>query len=259
MKPGDFLLYPHQPEYGKFTIAKVNSEYDYVGQGESIYGDFRSMRQSEFVGTISWNDEIVPPIIKCKLSLRGRFWQLYDTAEFYQLLQTLPRGGQTEGRSLQKSVDVILDAILPVVPHTIQKQFPKQDLTKFCQKLFERMGYIVEYREGRSERGSDLVITVSTPFFDTGVKIGIQIKSFTGIVEAQTTRDTLAQLLSGWEYYALDYGVVLSTGEFDKGSIELIENHNNANPKRLVKLIDGKGIARLFIENFRGSGQWTWA
>ena len=55
---GDYLLYPHQPDRGNFTIVTVTGDYDYAADGE----DFRSFRPCAPVtpDAISAYDPVVP-------------------------------------------------------------------------------------------------------------------------------------------------------------------------------------------------------
>ena len=44
VKPEDYLIYPHQPDRGQFSVVQVKGEYDYSTQKDGLKEDFRSIR-----------------------------------------------------------------------------------------------------------------------------------------------------------------------------------------------------------------------
>jgi hypothetical protein len=110
------------------------------------------------------------------------------------------------------------------------------------------MGYSSEYQEGAGEKGSDIVVTVKSPLVPDEFTVGVQAFSFEGTVGAASVQRKLDQLLAGWEYWGLQYGVLMTTGELDSEARKLLEEHNRKNLNRRVTVIEGKGVAKLFLE-----------
>ena len=249
----DYLIYPHQNEYRKFVIAQITGDYDYAPTSDSLNGDFRSFRPCCLLtpDPIDWYDGIVPPIIRSKLGLRGRFFKLREElySQFKRLLNNLPRAGQSQD-SLSRRLERVTDGLTEHLPVLLHREFPQADLSSLCAELFNRMGYSAELQEGPAERGSDIVVTAGIPLIEKDNTIGVQVFAFEGTVNTNSLQLKLSQLLSGWDNNALDYGVLLTTGTCDCSARNVIIDHNNANRSCPVRLIEGQELAELFLQYF---------
>jgi len=251
---GDYLLYANQPKDGQFCIVQVlqeGGEYDYGPEQDSVSGDFRSYRRCQLLcPPIDKIDAVVPPIIRSRLGLQGRFFCLYDMKELEVLLSRLKEVGKQE-IGADARFERIIRELHKHVPKLVHHEFPQHDLSrKFCKELFGRIGYPFEIQEGSGEKGSDIVVSISNPLLSDEFRVGIQVFSYTGPVSTSEVKRKLAQLLEGWEDNALDYGVLLTTGELSREDRKGLEEHNRANPTRKVKAIDGEQFADLFLQNF---------
>jgi hypothetical protein len=249
----DYLVYPNQPTPGQFCIARVTGNYDYATDANSLDGDFRSFRPCELVTPtpLLREDRIVPPTIRRKMGLQGRFYQLCDADLFQDLLRELPHAGNIEGPGIAPRVGRIVRGISRDVARRLQEEFPAHDLSRrFCQELFTRMGYSFRVQEGPGERGSDLVVTVGSDLLPREFTVGVQVKSFQEDVSLNDLRETVTQLENGWDANALDYGVVLTTGICSVELFEFVAAHNRDKPTHHVLLIDGQKLAELFIQHF---------
>lgn len=113
------------------------------------------------------------------------------------------------------------------------------------------MGYNHEVQEGRGEAGADIVVEVGNPLLpDEGFRVGVQAFAYGGNVREGSLERKLNQLLEGWETNDLDYGVLLTTGIPTGEALEVLVSHNEENPDRHVKLIDGDALADLFLQHF---------
>lgn len=250
---GDYLAYPHQPTYGEFSIVQVTGEYDYAPAEDSLNMDFRSFRPCRLLTPtpIDWNDQIVPPLIKRRLGLQGRFYELYDFALFGQILNTRDQAGTVEPRNLDKKLARVFDALSPKLLEKLVEQFPQHDLSWLCEELFSRMGYSSVIRqEGPFEKGADLLVTVGSDFLPRQFVVGVQVFAYSGDVTLEALTRKLDQLLSGWDENGLDYGALVTTGLCGRAGEQLIEKHNNAKPNRLVALIDAIRLSNLFLSHF---------
>ena len=129
-----------------------------------------------------------------------------------------------------------------------QTHFPRVDLSSFLAGILasrERHGETVDLQEGPTEHGSDLVIELSHEFLDRPVVIGLQVKSCEGSVSADTVRIKLDQLIRGWEDNTLDYGALVLSGDWTADADKALAEHNQNNPQRRVKKVDGTQLARI--------------
>ena len=226
VKLEDYLIYPHQPNRGKFSVVQVTGEYDYstarggLGDGLEEDNDFRSFRPCllNTPNPVDMYDEIVTSQLRHRLGRPGRLSQVYDTAPLFSFLKYLPCQGQLQDDSDQMSemtLQRIHDELRRKLPVALHREFSRADLSRqFCRVLFDRMGYTtdVHVQEGPAEAGSDVVVTVDNPLLPGEFRIGAQVFSYVGTVEEPDLQSKLDQLLRGWETNALDSGVLLTTG-----------------------------------------------
>ncbi len=254
----DYLLYPHQPTRRKFCVVQVKGEYDYSAAEDSLNGDFRSFRPCSLMTSkpVDMYDEIVPSQLRRSLGIQGRFYGISDTSPLSIFLEDLPEAGRTQGDSNRTSLLRINKELREKLPDALRREFSRDDLSrKFCPDLFDRMGYSYVLQEGPSECGSDLVVSIGSPFLldSVDIRIGVQVFAYEGTVEESALQCKLDQLLKGWETNCLDYGVLLTTGLCSDEAKEALDRHNKNDknePNRLVNLIDGNDLADLFLKYF---------
>ena len=250
----DYLLYPNQPQRGRFVAARVTGDYDYL-PGER---DFRSYRPCELLTPrpVSLYDPIVPSQLKHRLGRQRRFSRVWDPRPVFDFLHHIADAGKRQDEPGKVSAirwDRIHKERRATVADALHREFSRHDLSRrFSAELFERMGYTFDVQEGPSEHGSDVVIAVTDSLLPAGVefRIGVQVFAFRGNVGANDLQDKLCQLLDGWDENQLDYGALLTTGHPDKPAQELLLRHNADRPDRKVRLIDGNDLADLFVQYF---------
>lgn len=204
VKPEDYLIYPHQPDRGQFSVVQVKGEYDYSTQKDGLEEDFRSFRPCllKTPNPVDMYDEIVPSQLRQRLGRPGRFSEVYDTSALFIFLDHLPEQGRLQDDSNRASVNRIHDGLRKKLPEAIHREFSRADLSRrFCAELFERMGYSpekVKVQEGPAEAGSDVVVDVNHPLLPNEFRIGVQVFSSRGTVEEWYLRSKLEQLLGGW-------------------------------------------------------------
>ena len=98
VKESDYLLYPHQPVRGQFSVVQVNGEYDYSSCECSLDGDFRSYRHCVLLTEqpVDMYDEIVPSKLRRRLGKPRRLSRVTDTAPLSLFLQDLPQVGRQQ-------------------------------------------------------------------------------------------------------------------------------------------------------------------
>ena len=258
VKLEDYLLYPHQPERGLFSVVQVKGDYKYSTDKDGLTTasgrDFRSLRACSLKtpDPVDMYDEIVPSQLRQRLGRPGRISQVYDTSSFFGFLEDLPNRGQLQDGSNRASLRRIHNGLRENLPDALRREFGRADLSRrFCPDLFERMGYSAEVQEGPAEAGSDVVVTVGNPLLpDDGFRIGVQAFAYEETVEEWALQDKLEQLLGGWEDNSLDYGVLFTTGRCSEAAVAALHKHNKEKPDRLVRLIEGDELADLFLKHF---------
>jgi len=251
---GDYLIYPHQPSYGRFMVVQVTGPYTYLPEDESLNGDFRSCRPCKLItpSHLDWRDPVVPPIMKRKMGLQGRFYRFYDEQAFEDFLKHLPEAGQEQQVDIPKyRIGRVAEKIAASLPDLLRDAYPTQDFTRIlCDQLFGKMGYATDVRvqEGPYEHGADVIVTVGSPLFDDVFTVGVQAFAYSGAVDDRALGQKLEQLFSGWQHNGLDYGVLLTTGDCDEAAQAVVREHNAQNPEKKVKLIHGKAVGELFLQ-----------
>ena len=264
--PGDYIIYPHQPKRGQFSVVKVTGEYDYSDATDGLKNDFRSFRPCslETPSPVDMYDKIVPSALRTRLGGQGRFSEVCDSSDlFFSFLKELHEAGQLQDGSISARIKRIYKKLIKPLPEMLRGEFNRQELSrKLCGELFERMGYPPEnirLQEGPSEAGSDLVVTVSSPLLPNhrnfGFRVGVQVFAYKDDVAKESLKTKLEQLLEGWETNALYSGVLLTTGKCTDEARALIDKHNEDNPDRLVRLIEGDELAELFLQHYPPESQ----
>lgn len=255
VQEGDLLFYPQQPARGKLSVVRVTGEYGYDDGLEN--GDFRSVRPCELISKkpVDMRNEIVPASLRDRLVyVRPRFWKFKDDDRVMLggFLNDLTGEEREQGGAEPASIRRIHAKLRKALPNEIQREFSRMNLTReFCMYLFSRMDYDPEIREGPAEAGSDIIVTVGDPLLpDEGFRVGVQAFAFKGNFHKDSLERKLNQLLGGWETNDLDYGVLLTTGIPDDEALKVLISHNEEDPDRHVKLIDGDALAELFLQHF---------
>lgn len=252
---GDFLVYPHQPKRGEFSIVEVTGDYDYSPREEGLQGDFRSFRPCKLKTQqpIEIYDSIVPAQFRYRLGRPGRFSEMYQTGPFWRVLHNIDKAGTPEGTSNHEREKRIYEKLYGPVSDELCDEFSQADLSRrFCHELFDRMGYGFEVQEGPAEAGSDVVVTVDDWLLgeETTFRVGVQVFAYSGNITTPNLKDKLGQLLNGWETNDLDFGALLTTGHCTDEARGLIRKHNHDNPKTKVRLIEGNELAAHFLRYF---------
>ena len=102
----DYLLYPHQPERGLFSVVQVKGDYKYSTDKDGLNGDFRSLRACSLKTPepLGMYDEIVPAQLRQRIGRPGRLSQVHDPSSFFSFLEDLPNQGQLQDGSNRASL-----------------------------------------------------------------------------------------------------------------------------------------------------------
>lgn len=249
----DFLVYPHQPQRGSFTVVQVTGDYDYSSEDDGLNGDFRSVRPCALrtPEPVDWYDEIVPAQLRYRLGRPGRFSQIYDPDPLFLVLDELRNQGERQEGSIARRLGRIYRELRQGLPRALRREFAQADLSRrLCPDLFDRMGFSSEVLEGPGEAGSDVVVTVGNALLPTEFRIGVQAFAYEGTVTQEALLEKLDQLLVGWETNSLNYGVLLTTGRCSDAARNALRSHNSQVRNRQIQLVEGDDLADLFLQYF---------
>jgi Restriction endonuclease len=253
-KEGDLLFYPNVPVYGTFCVARITGDYTHLPHDEGIDGDFRSSRACELLTPfgIEKINPVVPAIIRHKLGLRRRFYQLYvDDPTLTTFINNIPSAQATitapddANAIMFREFEHMMQPIHEQLSKNWPRYFPVANLSRFLSVILSRYGETVDLREGPTERGSDLIIELSNDFLDRSVVLGVQVKCYEGLIYADAVERALNQLIDGWEANTLDYGALVLSGEWTAEADKVLADHNQKCPHRRVKKVDGTQLARI--------------
>ena len=103
------------------------------------------------------------------------------------------------------------------------------EFEKLIGKLFRKAGYKVTVTKKTGDQGADLIIEKD------GISTAIQTKRYSGNVGNKAVQEVVAAV----KYYDCDKAMVITTGNFTKGALELASRNG-------VQLIGRKGLDKLF-------------
>jgi hypothetical protein len=245
-----------QAQRARFCVAKLIGDYSFLSENEGINGDFRSARSCDLLTPrgIDKADPIVPPIIRRKIGLQRRFYQLnVDDEILNSFLKAIPDAGLLQlpcdsSTGALREFAKMMGPLHSSLAHKWTTHFPAANLSRFLAAILDRHGEKVDLREGPGEDGADLVIELNNEFLERPIVIGVQVKCCEGLVDASTVKDKLDQLLRGWEANTLDYGALVLSGEWTDDAQKMLSGHNQNNPQRKIKKIDGTQLARIVTQ-----------
>ena len=188
--PDDFVVHINVPSWGKCTLAKVTSDYEFRYDDDDFNHRFTVDPNS--VRTFHRNDVSVHPALSARLKLQGRWWRIYTEDEFFELQQTLIgssdellkliRTSQDNLKILSREVQVSLSSISEKIHHT----HPNKDLESLILEVFKRVPGVkrVIAQKGRADRGADLLVELEFGSIPELVQtIVVQVKSWEAELE----------------------------------------------------------------------------
>ena len=257
LRPGDYVVYVNVPVWGKCTLARVTGEYEWRWEG----GDFnhRFAVDEESVQSFYRNLDFVPAMLKTRLKLQGRWWQVYAEKEFEELLSRLPEADmaapstwRTNLRELSTKVRPLLLKFAEQIHHTHQRK----DLEVLMEKVFLRLPGVgsVERLQGRADHGADLLVNfefVPIPGLVQTQTLAVQVKSYTG---TQEDPGAVEDLRRAFDYYekvgrAIHMGLVVSTADKAGNSLLQASEELSETSGKPVSVLVGPDLVEFFLQH----------
>uniref|UniRef100_A0A7V4G662 Restriction endonuclease type IV Mrr domain-containing protein n=1 Tax=Desulfobacca acetoxidans TaxID=60893 RepID=A0A7V4G662_9BACT len=249
VKPNDYFVYINMPAYGKCTIVKITGEYKFSEIWDSEKeNDFRHLLPCEFIATFDRNDDIVPPYLRTRLTLRGRWYRISAVNEFDELLISLKSG--LEGQTAKERLVQDINSKLLEISERIQRHYPRKDLENLLIEVFRNLPNVKDVRRGPDYNGADLEIEFETGLFLGGLQktelCAVQVKSYEGTMGyTQAVEDIRRAFNSNPSY---DCGLIVST------ALEITENFEKEleklriDIKKDIGILIGKDLAYTLIK-----------
>ena len=247
---GDYVIYVNVPTWGLCTLARVTKPYFWEWKG----GDFnhRLGVDPASVQTFDRNDKIVHPALSARLKLQGRWWRLYATNEFSQLLEQLHAGGGGTAKSPADNLDFLAAEVekpLLEIARTIHHTHPNYSLEHFLAEVLRNVPGVKDVRRqgGAGDLGADIVMVIEQAHPLIGVKqttCVAQVKSFKGEHDSTQAVEDIRRAFEA--YPDAEVGLIFSTADQASPNFEAELEKLRRDTGKTVNLIIGSDLA-LFV------------
>jgi|GEM_PF-1216492 len=142
---------------------------------------------------------------------------------------------------IQDITDEVVEESLKIKPLDQPLRFADlsgPDFERLLVKLYEAVGYKVQHTGRAGDQGADLILIMD------GKRYLVQAKNYTGTV----SNDAVREAFSGLNIHHCTKAIVVTTGEFTKGALELAKSDNvqlvgkTELQKQLIKYLHEKWV-----------------
>ncbi|MDE0155608.1 MAG: restriction endonuclease [Gammaproteobacteria bacterium] len=218
MQPGDYVVYINVPEWGKCTLAKVTGQYEWRFDDDDF--NHRFPVDSESIRVFNRNDRIVPPPLRSRLSLQGRWWTIYTEEEFNELLNYLEAATPFEPSTSETNLRYLSEKIEPHlldITNKIHKAHPNKKLEDLVAMVFRKIPGVTDVRQlkGRADRGADLLVDIESipiPGLIRQETLAVQVKSWEGEHSDPSAVNDIRRAFKNYEKDEnISMGLIIST------------------------------------------------
>lgn len=200
--PGDVVVTPHQPHWGKNGVWRVKSGYEFdplPNVWDDRYPDFGHVLGVEQIGLIDHRAAAVSSDLKRALTsgFRARMRQLEAYGEEIEIL--LSSGEAVAPSDAAEHFDQVRARARAALGEALRRQYKDADFERPIEALFEVLyPGAVRRTAGPAERGRDLVIE-DIDGLGLSRNIIVQTKAWFGTVDTRALEHGLDQLAKGIE------------------------------------------------------------
>jgi hypothetical protein len=255
VRVGDFVLVPHVPQHGMWSLAQVNGPYRFVDPTEENsdgFADYGHVLPVELLNSkerpISPYEEGVAASLRQTMGVRSRMWNVDALGPEIEALVQLLKSGEPPAVAASNRLPKVLDAAQAAAWDEIHRQYHGAEFERPCVLLLEALygEGNVEHTGGSGERGADAICTFNDPL---GIphRLAVQIKMWSW--DAGWTRP-LEQIKQAYgAYEGITGGIILSTSEgvtheFEERRLEL-----EAELRIPIRVILRDELVQLFVAN----------
>jgi len=232
MNRGDFILVPANYE---FYIAKVDSDTERIERDGRVYFSRRVKWQNN-KKPVPRND--VDASTYHKLKARGVC--SYAGGVISDIERCL---------SAEKPFSFRRELIEKVDEDMRKRRMNPRLLETVVCRLMEHAGGESEQRQGRADKGADVVATFNVAgSLALGAKVAIQVKHHDPDKGEDLPASVVADIARGVESEQADFGVIITTGNVSNEAEDAAEKLYNDHRIR-ISFIDRKDLAALIVDN----------
>jgi hypothetical protein len=252
VRPDDYVVYINVPAWGQCTLAQVTKPYYWKWNDDDFNHRLRVDPTS--VKTFDRNDPFVHPSLSARLKLQGRWWRIYATKEFEELLAIL-RGEPPVGplSASTRNLGFLSRDIRPLllqITELIHRTHPNYSLEGLMAEVLKGLPAVKEVRlqGGAGDRGADILVTVEQGHPLTGdvkqTMCVVQVKSFEGEHwDTQAVEDIRRAFQA---YPDAEAGLIVSTASKSGPTLETALDKLKVATGKHVSLLIGEDVA-LFV------------
>ena len=247
----DYVVYVNVPDWGQCTVAQVTAPYFWRWTDDDF--NHRLGVDPTSVQTFDRNDSIVHPALSARLKLQGRWWRIYTTDEFQELLSCLQDGPRPGTSSAPPNLGFLSRDIrspLLRITELIQHTHPNYSLEGLIAEVLRAMPAVKDVRPqgGAGDHGADILVVLEQGHPLTGdvkqTTCVVQVKSFQG--EHWDTR-AVDDIRRAFEAYPhAEAGLIVSTATKSGSTLEAALDKLRTETGKHVSLLIGEDVA-LFL------------
>jgi hypothetical protein len=250
IKSGDIILVKNVPTPGFYTLVEVVGGYDYSREPPK---DHRHVLAIKFRRRVHKLSVHVSGDLRVSIDRAG--WPITPAikrgSEILNLLEpSLPDKDLVKPAKWQQRIDAYASNIVPRVVKDVINRSSPGEFEQLIYSLLEEEGFEnTTLTAGPAEKGADIVMSVSTPFFDE-LNVVVQIKHHHPI---DNDRTSVNQLRTAFAYYPQAVAGLLVTSAAKIGpDLEKELNKLRADGK-IVEVLYGDELYRRVLR-LLGSG-----
>jgi Restriction endonuclease len=249
---GDYVIYINVPEWGNCIVAKVAGPYEWRFEDSDFNHRFPVDRTSVYA--FDRNDAIVPPALRSRLKLQGRWWRIRLEEEFQALLKSLQKGFQPTPRTSKDNLRFLsteLQPFLASITQLIHHSHPNYDLEPLFADVLRKIPGVIDVRRqgGAGDHGADILATfeggLPIPGLEKDCTLVVQVKSFTGEHwETQAVED----IRRAFEHYPeASMGLIISTASTSTTALDDALDQLKEKSGKPVALLIGPDVAAFVL------------
>ena len=253
VKPGDYIIVPHLPEEGFWSLVKITGGYRY--EEDEAFGHILEVKLLNRDRPINPMCAAVDAGLRETAKAMLRMWNVDHLAEqVRRLVEAVERGDDvSQPEPVTEKLASIHELAATAIEKGLREKFQAAEFEKPVKMLLDRIygEGNVETHAGPTERGADF-ISSSTDGLGVQHNVAIQVKMFRGTV---ASLDPLDQIRCAHENYEkIGAGVVLTMAE---NFAEDFMARKEALERELsipIHLLSSKEVVDLFMKHLPDLG-----